>query len=214
MKLFFQLLYHQLAWTYDLVAAVVSVGMWKSWVLSTLPYLESFPPGRILEVGHGPGHLQKALRGRGIDAYGLDESSQMGRIAFRRNRRKGIFPRLVNGYAQFMCFPDHTFAQVVSTFPSEYLIDPKTLSEIYRVLAPGGRLLILPAAWITGRRWHHRLAAALFRLTGQVPHWDPSLAENYVFPPLLAAGFSPRIELVDLPASRLLFVDARKPTFD
>jgi ubiquinone/menaquinone biosynthesis C-methylase UbiE len=47
------------AWSYDLVAAVVSLGQWNHWVGSVLPYL---PGVNILEIGHGPGHLQRLLK--------------------------------------------------------------------------------------------------------------------------------------------------------
>ncbi len=58
LRFFFRLLYHQFAFTYDLVAATVSLGRWKDWVLSVVPFIEGT---RILEIGHGPGHLQRAL---------------------------------------------------------------------------------------------------------------------------------------------------------
>jgi ubiquinone/menaquinone biosynthesis C-methylase UbiE len=57
MRVFFHLLYHPFAFTYDLVAAVVSFGHWKDWGMTVLPFIEGT---RILELGHGPGHLQRA----------------------------------------------------------------------------------------------------------------------------------------------------------
>ena len=39
LRLFFKLLYHQLAWSYDGVAWVVSLGAWRKWVESTLAFL-------------------------------------------------------------------------------------------------------------------------------------------------------------------------------
>lgn len=39
MRVFFHLLYHPFAFTYDLVAAVVSFGQWKNWGQSILPLL-------------------------------------------------------------------------------------------------------------------------------------------------------------------------------
>ena len=77
---FFHLLYHQFAWTYDWVAAIVSLGRWKDWISATLPYLDG---PLVLEIGHGPGHLQVALQAKGIQAVGLDASAQMGRQADR-----------------------------------------------------------------------------------------------------------------------------------
>jgi len=84
LRFFFRLLYHQFAFTYDLVAATVSLGRWKDWVLSVLPFIQGT---RVLEIGHGPGHLQRALLEQNLLAVGIDESSQMGRLAKRNLRR-------------------------------------------------------------------------------------------------------------------------------
>src|SRR5512139_2335915 len=85
LRLFFRLLYHEFAFTYDLVAATVSFNRWKDWVMSALPFIEG---RRVLEIGHGPGHLQRVLLSRGLVAVGIDESAQMGRLA-QRNLRRG-----------------------------------------------------------------------------------------------------------------------------
>ena len=142
LRLFFQLLYHQFAWSYDLVAAVVSLGRWKDWVSSALPWLD----GQVLELGFGPGHLQVSLHESGRPAFGLDESSQMNRQASRRLQRKGFPANLARGRAENLPFPAGSFETVVATFPAEYLFKAMTLGQIRRVLVPGGRLVIVPAA--------------------------------------------------------------------
>jgi ubiquinone/menaquinone biosynthesis C-methylase UbiE len=80
LRFFFKLLYHQFAFAYDLVAATVSLGRWKDWVMSILPFVEG---PRVLEIGFGPGHLQRRLLQRGLIAVGIDESPQMARLAKR-----------------------------------------------------------------------------------------------------------------------------------
>lgn len=208
LRVFFQLLYHQFAWSYDIVAATVSLGQWKTWVLSVLPYLSG---PRVLELGHGPGHLQAAMHERGLQPVGLDESRQFGRVAIKRLRSRNFNYLLVNGYAQFMPFQTGTLNQVVATFPSEYITHPSTLAEIYRVLTPGGTLLILPLAWITGRSLPHRLAARLFTLTGQAPNQATVVNHPRAAAPFRAAGFQVRMELIQHPASTLLLIHAVKP---
>jgi ubiquinone/menaquinone biosynthesis C-methylase UbiE len=182
--------------------------MWDRWVFSVLPYLEG---PRVLEVGHGPGHLQLAIHAKGLQAYGLDESRQMGRLAVKRIKGSCFLSGLVNGYAQSMPFSDASFHQVVATFPSEFISEPASLDEIYRVLVPGGLFLVLPSAWITGNRWYHRLAAWLFRFTGQAPDKSEALHPERLAAPFQHPGFEVYIEHLQLPDSSLLLIKAYKP---
>ncbi len=205
LRVFFRLLYHSFAWSYDAVAWIVSLGRWTTWVSSVIPFVQGTP---VLEVGHGPGHLQVDLARRGILAFGLDESRQMSRQAFYRVKNI-VQPKLTRGRAEHLPFPDASFNTVVSTFPSEYIFRPATLYEISRVLAPGGRLVILLAAWISGKSWLEKAAAFLFKITGQVPSADDHFQN--LLQPFQAAGYVSRLGWVDQKNSRLLLVIAEKP---
>lgn len=80
LRIFFDLLYHPFAFAYDFVAATVSFGQWKNWILEVIPFIEG---KRTLEIGHGPGHLHRVLLDRGLVAVAMDESAAMGRLAKR-----------------------------------------------------------------------------------------------------------------------------------
>jgi ubiquinone/menaquinone biosynthesis C-methylase UbiE len=177
--------------------------LWNRWVLLTLPYLEG---PNVLELGHGPGHLQSALHKKGLRAVGLDESRQMGWIAYGRVVKTNNVPLLVSGYAQFLPFPAGCFQQVTATFPSEYIRDPLTLLEIMRVLEPGGQLIILPLAWLTGRRPHARAAAWLSRTSNQAPEWDIQMVKPYE-----QAGFFVKVEFMTEGESQAVVIIAQKP---
>ena len=209
LRVFFALLYHQFAWTYDGVASLVSLGRWQTWVLAILPYLEG---PNVLELGHGPGHLQAALganarhSGNRYQVIGVDRSPQMGRIARKLLLQLGISPSLVNGYAQNLPFHDALFSQVVATFPTQYIADLLTLAEVWRVLLPGGKLVVLPVAWITGTRRLERLFAWLSRFTGQSPDWSEAALQ-----PFVQAGFQVKAERLPCDASEILVIQAFKP---
>ena len=200
----FKLLYHQFAWTYDWIACIVSLGAWQNWVQSVLPYLDG---PRTLEIGFGPGHLQATLLQKGISIYGLDESSQMAEIALRRIIRLGMCPNLVRGNAQTLPYANECFQQVVMTFPAEFILNQHTFTEIYRVLAKGGKAVILPLAWITGRKPLERAAAWLNLVTGETPEWDEKSLE-----PFKKLGFDVSWQKINYSSSKILIIHMIKPS--
>lgn len=206
LRLFFRLLYHSFAWSYDRVAAFVSLGRWTGWIEAIVPLLSG---SKILELGFGPGHLQLYLHQNGLLAYGLDESHQMNRQAQRRIRKFGGTARLSRGRSQNLPYPAQSFACVTATFPTPYITDPATLGEVWRVLVPGGRLVVLMAAWITGRSLSERLLQTLFKVTAQVPPEDTPFTEFLA--PYQSAGFSAQIRFIERPGSRLMVILASKP---
>jgi len=204
MRFFFHHFYHAFAWTYDFVAAVVSIGRWTDWIQTVIPFIAGT---RILEIGHGPGHLQRILRNPGLLVVGLDESRQMGLLA---KRNTDGFAHLTRGLAQSLPFPSETFESVVSTFPAEYIFDPRTLSEVLRVLHNGGRFIILPVAWIVGRGFLDRAAAWLFRVTGETPANVMDIIGGRAVRPLEKAGFKVKVERIEIKSSIVLLLIAGK----
>jgi ubiquinone/menaquinone biosynthesis C-methylase UbiE len=207
LKSFFQLLYHQGAGGYDLVAWLVSLGAWDEWVRCALPYLEGSP---YLELGPGPGHLLYELAKRGARVAGLDESAQMVRLAQRRVRRlPGGQAWALRGRAQQLPFATGSFQQVIATFPPEFILEPGTLADVHRVLKPGGSLVCLPYAWFTSRHFPYSLLAGLFRVTGQAPP-DPLAAARPFAARLQAAGFGVQILPHALQHSTVMVIRAKK----
>jgi len=199
LSIFFHLLYQPMAWSYDAVAWLVSLGRWRSWVNSVLPELSK--DGRVLELGHGPGHLQVAMRIAGQTPFGLDLSAQMGQLASRRLRGAGQQPLLVRADGRRLPFRAGAFEHIVATFPTEYILQASTLGEARRALAAGGSLVLLPVAWITGGDWLSRAAAWLFHITGEAGAWDGRFSTA-----IRQHGFDIHEKRVTLPGSEAMLL--------
>ena len=208
MRFFFHHFYHSLAWSYDFVAAVVSIGRWNSWIRTVLPFVRGT---KILEIGHGPGHLQRLLQEQDYCSIGLDESPQMIRLAKHRLENSDQqSTRLVRGLAQTLPFPEAEFDSVISTFPSDYIFDPDTLSSIHRVLRGDGRFILVPAAWIVGRKLLDRAAAWLFRVTGEAPLNIREVIGKRAVQPLKETGFNVEVRELEIQASTVMVILATK----
>ena len=227
LRFFFQLLYHQFAFTYDLVAATVSLGRWKDWVISILPFIEG---PRVLEIGFGPGHLQRILLSRGLIAVGIDESRQMTRLAKYNLRKRqtsavqsvsgfqrqtttqsqvGYTPiNLTRGLAQHLPFPDQSFDTIVATFPAEYITASETLNEVRRCLSDGGKFIVLPVAIQIGRGLLDRAMAWLFRVTHQSPVDPIETVPDKLREPFVKVGFEVEIRELQVKSSLLLVIIA------
>jgi ubiquinone/menaquinone biosynthesis C-methylase UbiE len=206
LALFFRELYTHLAWAYDAVAVVVSLGEWFHWQQVAYHSRITEP---VLEIGFGTGHVQTDLAARGWAPVGIDRSAQMTRISRRRIAGQGSVPRLVQADAKALPFAAGVFQSALSTFPSEYLFDPVTLEEARRVLLPGGRLVVIPMAVITSPDLIHRLAAWLFRVTGQAGPIPEGWTESF-----RAAGFTADLETVRLRRSEVVRIVAVAPAED
>lgn len=134
------LLYGPLAWVYDAVAWLVSFGYWSRWRLDALEYLQ---PGIVLETGFGTGALLLSLSEGGFDVIGLELSPQMHKVTARRLRNMGLAVKRVRGRSEAMPFMTHCFDNVVSTFPSNYILDERTLREVFRIIRCNGRWVVV-----------------------------------------------------------------------
>jgi len=204
MRFVFKLLYHQFAFAYDLVAATVSMGRWQDWVSSILPLIEGT---RILELGSGPGHLQRLLLSRNLVAVAIDESAPMTRLAKRNTDQRA---RITRGMAQHLPFADSAFDVVVATFPAEYITDQLTLLEVRRCLSDRGRFVVLPVAMQTGRKPLERVMSLLFRIMHQTPVDPIAEVKERLRKPFLDAGFAVEIKELHVQSSLLLVILATK----
>ena len=131
--------------------------------------------GRTLELGIGTG-LNLAFYPRHVRLTGIDLSPAMLAVAGRRAQALGLEAELRVGDAQALDFPDDGFDAVVCTLSLCTIPDERrALAEAYRVLRPGGRLLLLEHVRSPVRPvwWVERLLDPLARLAGDHLLRDP-----------------------------------------
>ncbi|HWG13580.1 MAG TPA: class I SAM-dependent methyltransferase [Streptosporangiaceae bacterium] len=94
---------------------------------------------RVLDVAGGDGYWAGQARRRGADAVAIDIAGPK----LRRGAQLASAPSLVLGDALRLPFPDGSFDRVMSICAIEHFDDgPQALSEMARVLAPGGELVL------------------------------------------------------------------------
>jgi ubiquinone/menaquinone biosynthesis C-methylase UbiE len=119
----------------------------------TLAALELREGEHVLDIGAGPALLvadMAAVVGPSGHVTGLEVSDSMLGVARRRCTSLPTADRitLVNGDAAALPFPDASFDAATSTQVYEYVPDvDQALAELYRVLRPGGRALVLDTDW-------------------------------------------------------------------
>ncbi|XSG84279.1 MAG: bifunctional demethylmenaquinone methyltransferase/2-methoxy-6-polyprenyl-1,4-benzoquinol methylase UbiE [Methylohalobius sp. ZOD2] len=135
--------------SYDLMNDLMSFGVHRLWKHLTI-HLSNVRYGeRVLDLAGGTGDLTRLFRprvGDGGEVILADINAAMLRRGRDRLTDEGLIRgvRYVQVDAQYLPFADETFDCVTIGFGLRNVTDKnKALQAMYRVLKPGGRLLIL-----------------------------------------------------------------------
>ena len=135
----------------------------------------------VLDIGSGPGLLAAEIAAEvGVDGsvHGIEPSDDM-RVLARRRRLAASSSRVEfrAGDACALPFGPESFDVAVATQVYEYVEDmPAALAEVYRVLRPGGRLLVLDTDW-DSIVWHSNDRERMQRILAA---WDEHLVDPHL----------------------------------
>ncbi len=145
-------MFDSIAGDYDSLNHILSLDIDKIWRKRALKRIVDAPaPVQVLDLACGTGDfsiaIAKALsRSTGGRVTGVDLSEGMLAVMREKVRKAGLngMISIEEGDGEALRFPDNTFDRVTIAFGIRNFEDrPKGLSEMLRVLKPGGRLVIL-----------------------------------------------------------------------
>jgi demethylmenaquinone methyltransferase/2-methoxy-6-polyprenyl-1,4-benzoquinol methylase/phosphoethanolamine N-methyltransferase len=149
---------------YDLVTNLMTVGQAHRLRKTTVDQALIEPGDNVLDVGCGTGEVTLAakVRAKHGNAYGIDPAPEMIAVARNKAARKKLDIDFRVGVIESLPFPDSSMDVVTSSLMVHHLpedLKVRGLAEIYRVLKPGGRLLIADFMRPTGSFLNHLFIA-------------------------------------------------------
>jgi demethylmenaquinone methyltransferase/2-methoxy-6-polyprenyl-1,4-benzoquinol methylase len=133
---------------YDIMNDVMSGGVHRIWKDAMMDWLAPHPGQRLLDVAGGTGDISFRFLKRAGSGHStvLDITESMLVEGRKRAEAESMHDQLdwVVGDAMALPFPDNTFDVYTISFGIRNVTRPQeALNEAFRVLRPGGRLMVL-----------------------------------------------------------------------
>lgn len=141
--------FHSVADKYDIMNDLMSFGIHRIWKKITIEYSSVRKGQKVLDLAGGTGDLTaKFSQLVGDDGLVVlaDINESMLKVGREKLRDKGLFKNIeyVQANAEELPFADNFFDCITISFGLRNVTDKnKALQSMWRVLKPGGRLLIL-----------------------------------------------------------------------
>ena len=145
---------------YDLAVNITTLGQARRLRKMTVDQALIKPGDSVLDVGCGTGEVTLLAKRRAKDGkvYGIDPSPEMIAVARKKAARKKLEIDFRVGVIETLPFPDASMDAVTSSLMMHHLpedLKVRGLAEVFRVLKPGGRLLITDFMRPTGSLLNH-----------------------------------------------------------
>ncbi len=141
--------FHSVANRYDLMNDLLSFGIHRIWKRITVEFVRPRAGDRILDLAGGTGDLAALMApkvGESGEVVIADINDSMLKVGRDRLTDRGLVGnlRFVQANAEVLPFPDNYFDTVTIGFGLRNVTDKdKALAAMWRVLKPGGKLLVL-----------------------------------------------------------------------
>ncbi len=145
--------FHSVAAKYDVMNDLMSVGLHRLWKAFTIAQAGIRPGFKVLDIAGGTGDLAKAFSakaGSTGEVWLTDINESMLRVGRDRLLNNGLSTPTLLCDAEKLPFPDNYFDRVSVAFGLRNMTHKEAaLSEMRRVLKPGGKLLVLEFSKVT-----------------------------------------------------------------
>ncbi len=140
-------MFNNISGKYDFLNHFLSLGIDKIWRKKAVELLKEIKPNRILDLATGTGDFAiESLRLKPQEIVGMDISEGMLEVGRQKMKKRG-FDNIISmrlGDSEALPFDDNYFdALTVGFGVRNYENLDKGLSEMLRVVRPGGKLVIL-----------------------------------------------------------------------
>lgn len=147
-------MFDNIARRYDFLNHVLSLGIDRLWRKKAVNLLKKDNPVRILDIATGTGDFAiEAMKIQGSKVTGVDISEGMLEKGREKIRMKGFASRidLQKGDSEDLRFESDTFDAMTAGFGVRNFENlQKGLSEMFRVIKPGGKVCVLEFSKPTG----------------------------------------------------------------
>jgi demethylmenaquinone methyltransferase/2-methoxy-6-polyprenyl-1,4-benzoquinol methylase len=199
-------MFDRIARVYDLINSVMTAGLHHKWRARAADLASAGPGDRVLDVATGTGDLAIELASRVApsgEVIGSDFSEEM--LAHARKKAPAL--RFEWGNALELPYGDGEFAASTVGFGARNFSDlDRGIAEMARVVAPGGRVVILeittpqkPPLSTFFSLWFDRIVPLIGKVAGDSQAYDylPNSVRRFPEPPGLAASMA-RAGLTDV----------------
>ena len=141
--------FHSVAAKYDLMNDLMSFGIHRLWKRFAIDCAGLRPAQKVLDLAGGTGDLTarfSRIVGERGEVVLADINDSMLKVGRDKLRNQGLVDniRYVQANAEALPFPDNHFDLITIGFGLRNVTDKdKALASMFRVLKPGGRLLVL-----------------------------------------------------------------------